>query len=346
MSYTIILDTNIIFNDFFFKSSDMKKLLKYTKHEPVDLCITKFNYYEIQKKYRDEIRPLVKKIKSTKNELKKLEALEIIDFENLKAHKIAAKYKIFLDKVIEENNINIIDFPKSPDITKKISLKYFNNKKPFDENKVSFQDAIIWESIVEYCNEITPNNIIIFISNNHKDFANKDQNSIHEDLAEDVQNLSYYNSLSAFLDSEEDNLKDYFLDNFEYDEQLLKDELKLFFETNDYLQNTIDDMLLNTEFDGEFINGWGTDGYIEDYIITLNEVSLDIEENAILISFDIETDVSFSIETVDPTYEKGDPGDGMISESSSTQILVQSNITYLLDNEKFIDFVELDSDYI
>lgn len=345
MSYSIILDTNIIFNDFYFKSSDMKKLLKYTRHEPVDLCITKFNYNEILKKYRDEIRPLVKKVKSTKNDLIKLGASGIIDFDNLKADKITGKYKDFLDKIIEENDIKIIDYPAANDITEKISFKYFNNIKPFDENKVSFQDAIIWESIVEYCNDNEPENIA-FISNNHKDFANKDQNSIHEDLEADVPDLSYYNSLSAFLESEEDNLRDYFNDNFEYDKQLLEAEIKLFFERNDYLQNTVDDMLMNSEFEGEYFSGWGTDGYIEDYSITLNEVSLDIEENTLLISFDIEIDASFSIETVDPTYEKGDPGDGMISESSSTNILVQSNIAYLLDDKEFIDYVELDRSYI
>lgn len=345
MSYFIILDTNIIFNDFYFKSSDMKKLLKYTRHEPVDLCITKFNYNEILKKYRDEIRPLVKKIKSTKNDLIKLEAAEIIDFENLKADKITAKYKEFLDQTIEENNIKIIDYPTAHDITEKISFKYFNNIKPFDENKVSFQDAIIWESIVEYCNDNEPDNIV-FISSNYKDFANKDQSSIHEDLAADALDLSYYNSLSAFLESEEDNLRDYFIDSFEYDKQLIEDELKLYFDRNDYLQNTVDDMLMNSEFEGEYFSGWGTDGYIEDYSITLNEVSLDIEENAMLISFDIEIDVSFSIETVDPSYERGDPGDGMISESGSTNILIQSNITYFLDDKEFIDYVELDRAYI
>lgn len=345
MSYLIILDTNIIFNDFFFKSSGMKKLLKFTRHEPVDLCITKFNYFEILKKYKDEIRPLVKKVKSTKSELIRLEASEIIDFENLKADMFTEKYKNTFDIIIEENNIKIIDFPTSHNVTEKISLKYFNNKKPFDENKVSFQDAIIWESIVEYCNDNEPDNIA-FISNNHKDFANKDKNSIHDDLAKDIQNISYYDSLSSFLENEEDDLRDYFIDNYEYDKELLLNELKLFCDRNDFLQYTIDDMLMNSEFEGEYFSGWGTDGYIEDYSISLNEVSLDIEDNAMLISFEIEVDVSFSIETPDPSYEKGDSGDGMISESSSTSILIQSNITYLLDDEDLIDYVELDREFV
>lgn len=255
----------------------------------------------------------------------RLEASEIIDFKNLKADMLAEKYKNTFDKIIEENNINIIDFPTSHNVTEKISLKYFYNKKPFDENKVSFQDAIIWESIVEYCNDNEPYNIA-FLSNNHKDFANKDKNRIHEDLAQDIQNLSYYNSLSSFLENEEDNLRDYFIDNYEYDKELLLDELKLFCERKDFLQYTIDDMLMNSEFEGEYFSGWGTDGYIEDYSISLNEVSLDIEDNAMLISFDIEVDVGFSIETIDPSFEKGDFGDGMMSESSRTTILIQSCI--------------------
>lgn len=323
----------------------MKKLLKYTQHEPVNLCITKFNYYEILKKYKDEIRPLVKNVKSTKSGLIRLEASGIIDFENLKADIFVEKYKNTFDKLIEEYNIEIIDFPVSPDVTEKISDKYFNNKKPFDENKISFQDAIIWESIVEYCNENEPENIA-FISNNHKDFANKDKNSIHEDLAGDIEHLSYYNSLSAFLENEEDNLTDYFIDNFEYDEKLILEELKTFFERNDILYYSVDDMLMNSEFDGEYFSGWGTDGHVDDYSISLNEVSLDIEENAMLISFDIELHVSFSIETVDPSYEKGDSGDGMMSENSSTSILIQSNITYLLDNKELMDYVELDKAYV
>lgn len=345
MSYLIILDTNIIFNDFFFKSSDMKKLLKFARHMPVALCITKFNYYEILKKYRDEIRPLLKRVKSIKSDLLRLEASEIIDFEKLKADIFVQKYKNTLDKIIEENNIVIIDFPTSKDVTERISLKYFSNKKPFDENKESFQDAIIWESIVEYCKDNEPDNIV-FISNNHKDFANKVKNSIHEDLADDIDNLSYYNSLWAFLENEEDNLRDYFIDNYKYNEELLLDKLKIFCDGNDLLQYTVDDMLMNSEFEGEYFHGWGTDGIIEEYSISINEVSLDIEDNALLISFDIELNVSFSIETIDPSYERGDSGDGMISESSSTNILIQSNITYLLDNEELIDYVELDREYI
>ncbi|WP_246050147.1 hypothetical protein [Aquibacillus sediminis] len=47
MGYYIFIDTNIIYDDLFFRTSRMKQLLKFTSHEPVDLCITEFNYNEI-----------------------------------------------------------------------------------------------------------------------------------------------------------------------------------------------------------------------------------------------------------------------------------------------------------
>lgn len=344
MSYIIVLDTNIVFNDFFFKSANMKKLLKLTQHDKIELCITKFNYHEILKKFRDQIRPQIKTIKSTRADLNKLEASQIIDFDNLKADTFVETYRNTLDEIINKNNIKIIGFPKSKDATETISLKYFNNKKPFDENKISFQDAIIWESLVEYCWDNQPDQIA-FISTNHKDFANKDKNDIHKDLKEDIHDLSYYKSLSEFLENEEDNLRDYFIDNFEYDEESLLNNLKSFCEDNSFMQDTIDDMLLNDDFEGEYFSGWGTDGYIENYNISINEVSMDIEDDTLLVHFDIEVDVSFSIETLDPSYERGDPGDGMMSESSSTQILICSNITYLLESEELIDYVELHREF-
>ncbi|MGN4421141.1 PIN domain-containing protein [Bacillus cereus group sp. MYBK249-1] len=347
MSYLIVLDTNIVFNDFFFKSTDMKKLLKFSQHTPVELCITKFNYHEILKKYKDEIRPLIKTVKGTKADLIKLEASDVINVDNLKADIFVEKYKNILDVIIRENNIKIIDFPKSGNVTETISLRYFNNKKPFDENKLSFQDAIIWESILEYCNDNKPDQVA-FISQNHKDFANSDKSEIHDDLAGDIKDLSYYNSLSAFLnylETEEDNLRDYFIDNFKYEEEELMKELEAFCERSTFIQDTIDYMLYNNEFEGEYFTGWGTDGYIENYDITINEVTLDIEDNAMLISFDIQADVSFSIEALDPMYERGDSGDGMITVSSRTQILINSNITYLIEDKELIDYVEIDSSF-
>jgi len=349
LSYLVFIDTNVVHNDFFFKSSTIKKLLKFTNHEPVKLCITEFNYNEIIKKYRDNVRPAIKEVREVRNSVsKKIEELGIdnlFDLEKLRAEKYVEQYKKFLDESIENNQIQIVGYPTGENVTAQISEKYFLGIKPFGENKSSFQDAIIWQSIVEYCKEEDPENVV-FISNNTKDFADKKKENIHEDLKDDISGLLFYNSVGAFLEYEEDNLQDYFIDNYEYDEELLVDKLRYYFDGNSSLDYTIHNLLMNSEFEGEYFSGWGTDGYIDHMEFEIDEVTLDIQENKLLISFGVELSVSFSIETVDPTFERGDSGDGMISESSYTRIYLQGDITYSLDEEEMDDYVEKEIDFL
>lgn len=345
MSYLIILDTNVIFRDFFFKSANMKKLLKYVSSEPIDLCFTRFNYHEIIKKYTDEIRPLIKAIKRQKDSMIKLEIIDLVNTDKLNTELYIDEYKKFLDGVIEEHGIKIIDFPSSKDVTKKISEKYFNNIKPFDENKQSFQDAIMWESIVEYC-EISNPDIVAFISDNHKDFSTREKTLIHEHLKSDVNNLIYFNSLGSFLNSREYELKEYFIDSFKYDENLIQNRLYHFVNSDDLLQGIIDDLLSNSTFSGEYLEGWGSFGYINDFIIEITNVTLDIDGQTLLISFDVITDVSFEIESINPIHERGDFGDGMLHEDSTANILVRSDITYSVIDRTFSDFINLDTQLI
>ncbi len=349
MSYLIFIDTNIVYNDFFFKTSAIKKLLKFTKHEPITLCLTELNYNEIIKKYKDNVRPVVKEVRKVRKSVgKRIDELcieNLFDNEMLRAEKHVEKYKQFLDKTIEENSIQIVSYPTEKNVTSLISEKYFNAIKPFGEDKSSFQDAILWQSIVEYCKKENPENVV-FISNNTKDFADDSKENIHEDLEDDVDGLLFYNSVGSFLEHEEDNLHDYFIDNYEYDKELLEDKLANYFDGNSSLNYTIHDLLSNSQFEGEYFSGWGTDAYIDKTDLEILEVTLDIEENELLISFSIEMDVSFSIETIDPTYERGDDGDGMLSESSYTQVYLTGDITYSVDNDELIDFVEKDIDFI
>ncbi|MFD2046005.1 PIN domain-containing protein [Ornithinibacillus salinisoli] len=348
MGYLIFIDTNVVHNDFFFKSSAIKKLLKFTNHEPVKLCITEFNYNEIIKKYRDNVRPALKEVREVRKSVsKKIEALGIdnlFDLEKLRAEKYVDQYKRFLDDTIENNQIQIVGYPTGENVTAQISEKYFLGIKPFGENKLSFQDAIIWQSIVEYCEEEDPENVV-FISNNSKDFADKSKKSIHEDLEVDISGLLFYNSVGAFLENEEYHLHDYFIDNYEYNNELLENELRNYFDGNSSLDYTINDLLMNSEFEGEYYSGWGTDGHIDEMDFEIHDVTLDIQENELLISFGVDLYVSFSIETIDPSFERGDSGDGMLSESSSTCMYLQGDITYSLDEEIMDDYVEKEIEF-
>ncbi|MEY2372177.1 PIN domain-containing protein [Lysinibacillus capsici] len=341
MSFSVFIDTNIIYNDYFFKSANLKKLLKLSKVGLINLYITKFNYNEIIKKYTENIRIPLKQIRNTKHDLTKLGLDNIANFDNLKVRNHVDAYIDILGDIISNHNMQIVDYPVGSSTIQKISDKYFNNKKPFDENKVSFQDAIIWESIVEFYSNESPD-VIIFISNNYKDFADNTKTSIHEALAADIPDIKYYQNLDTFFDNEIDNITDYFTDNPIIEEEEILESLEFHLDNSDQLIVSISDMLMNSEFDGEYFSGWGTDPYIESTNIEIFEVTLDVEENSLLLDFSVELEVSFDIEMVDPTYENGDSGNGMVYEHSSTDILIHSNITYDLVEEKFVDYIELD----
>ncbi|WP_246050146.1 PIN domain-containing protein [Aquibacillus sediminis] len=224
----------------------------------------------------------------------------------MKAEVYVEQYKVFLDNIIDEHGINIIGYPEDKSLIKKVSNKYFGVIKPFGENKPSFQDSIIWESIVSYCKRNNPDNVV-FISNNTKDFADKSKFKIHDQLEEDIQGILYYNSFGAFLEHEEDNLKDYFDDNYNYNSSKIKKDIKGYLEWNGLAIETIEHFLMNTQFEGDFFSGWGTDGYI----LTL--------------------------------CTKGeDPSDGMISEEARTGILLNGHISYSIRDAEFIDYVEQD----
>lgn len=349
MSYLIFIDTNVVYNDFFFKSNAMKKLLKFTRHEPVNLCITKFNYYEIIKKYRDNVRPILKKVREVKKDIskdmEKLKVSNLFDIGNLKAEKYVDQYRVFIEEFIDRNRIQLVDYPSGKFVTKEISEKYFSEMKPFEENKESFQDAIIWESIVEYCNNEKPKNVV-FISNNTKDFANKEKNKIHKHLEKDIEGLIFYKSIGEFIEHEEDNLKDYFVDNYKYDTKLLIEKLEYYFDGNSTLNYTIHDLLINSEFQGEYISGWGNHSDINSKEFSIDEVTLDIEENKLLISFIVKLDVSFNIETINPNYERGDYGDGLLTEHDNTRIYMQGDISYSIEREEMNDYVEIDIDFL
>lgn len=352
MSYSIIIDTNIVFNDFFFQSADMKKLLRIANHEPITLCMTQFNYGEILKKYQDEIRPILKTLKSTKRDIEKHKIQGLVNFDNTKANHHVAKYKAFLDSLIEEYDFHMIEHPTSVDVVERIANRYFQRIKPFDENKLSFQDAIIWESIVDYVDSEFLDKVV-FISSNHKDFGDKEKGDLHADLKKDIDeytDFSYYQTVSDFLTNEKAELNEYineyFTENVPYDEASLAQDLLNHLERTNYLESTVDSVLTNGQFDGEYFEGWGADGSIDKSDLTINEVSLDIEAETWLISFDIHLHIHFNIQTTDPTYERGDDGDGLLSEASEGLLYIHSNVTYSPDKDEFIDYVELESELL
>lgn len=341
--YYVFLDTNLFVANFQFNSKYNSKLLKYSKRGDITLCITYTNYLEVIKKFKDTISSYVNNMKTANAEFHKHSGKFLID--NIKKPKeYTEEYKNFFDKLIADNNINVIKH--TSDFSGKIIEKYFKNEKPFDINKPSFQDAIIWETIYDfYIDKFNEEeDRIFFLTGNIKDFAKEISNDegtkyiLHENLLEETPELKVYKNAEEFFKNEEDDLHDYLIDNFTLDEdEAIKAIRKYLSETRE-IELEIERFLSYQEFDSEYFSGWGEDAYeILDDII-FEDVSKDIETGVVELNCSLEYEVKFTIATKNPVYEADDPDDFEFLRDESGEARIQISTFIKMLNNEIINF--------
>ncbi|BBN97485.1 PIN domain-containing protein [Sporolactobacillus terrae] len=340
--FHVFLDTNIVVSDFQFNSMPSRKILKYSRRNDIHLCLTDINYHEVIKKFNDKLIPAINNIKKGISEIAKISG-KSPDNEDITemSNEIRKNYKDFLDKVINENNIDVIEHSDS--ITNKLLDRYFSMKKPFSPKRNSFQDALIWETIIEYYhnNFSTDEDAIFLISDNIKDFAEDDKElTLHHDLSNDIPELALYRNIKTFFEKENDNLEDYLIDTFELDENKFIEIIKHYLEYSNKVQDEIESSLLDGQFEGEYFEGWGEDAYCDLQDISIEDYSRDIESNEIEINATIEYHVGFSIVTVNPGYERDEPADEeyWTDQTGEQDFSASCNIIIDADEGKVIAF--------
>lgn len=345
MANYIFLDTNIVFNDFHFESLALNKLLSLNEFCEYEIKITELNFKEIIKKYKDEITPVIKDLNGSRSNIKKykLDNYFPLSEEALVKKDIVADYKEFFKEFLDDNDIEIIN-SYSSDSMSSIIAKYFSNEKPFDSNKNSFPDAIIWETIKEFSSSIAPDDYIYLISQNTKDFANKENTDLDEVLKNEIPNCTFIKSLEDFFDLPQIQVATS-TDFSEFPESMQRTIAKTFSEYADLeFQDYLSSYLLNNNFEGDYFTGWGDDLYINISEIELTEV-LEKDGNIVFISYWTKVDSDFDITTLNPIYEKGydDVVEQYISESTTKVFHLHGSFAYDLVNNT-IDNLEIEID--
>lgn len=337
--YYVFLDTNLFVSNFQFDSKLNSRLLKYSRRNDIKLCLTYTNYMEVLKKYKDKITPEINNIKKSNIEFKKYSGKFLFD-EVRRSKFYIEEYQTYLDKLMEENNIELVNHTK--DFSEKIIDKYFNNEKPFDNNKPSFQDAIIWETLYDfYLDEIeTDEDQIFFLTRNIKDFAKESDGDqpyeLHDNLYNEIPLLKIYKDAEEFFDYEEDLLHDYLSDNFILDEEKVYEMIRSYINEELYfeIQYEIENFISNLEFEAEYFSGWGTDAteYLDS--IDIIEYSKDIESGEIEVICNITYDVDFTITTKNPVYDSYDSDDFeyLKDDGGEINIAIRSNL-YIVDEK-------------
>lgn len=338
--YYVFLDTNVFDHDFKLSKQHNKLLLKYAKRNSIQICITYTNYREIIKRYKDSISPLIKYARAANTNY--YEVSNEYLFEIKKTEFYVCEYKKYLDELIAEYRIEIITH--SSDIATRVIDKFFDNKKPFDYNKPSFRDAIIWETIRDFYNEKYNDrqDKIFFISNNSKDFGeriNKEGIKIqvlHSDLSRDAPNLVLYGNSFDFFSNVTDELENILTKNFVIDKDEIIRRIKIYLENSDDVQSKIDSHFLNDEFEGAYFEGWGEDAYSDLSDIAIDDYSMDIESKEIELVVTLQYHVNFSIVTVNGGYERDDPDDDefLRDEEGSTDIQLTCYVIFSNEDDE------------
>jgi hypothetical protein len=185
MKKIILLDTNIIYKDFW-----MKKTIFYKLFSSLD----DLNYYwyflqiiidESYGKLKECLKEDEKKIKEVSARISKL-INKKYDVPSLNIEDVLKTYSEQLKSLIHENEkLIIIDYPnvQHPYIVNKAVYKI----KPFKQNGDGYRDALIWENIKGILLEEN-DSIIYFISQNISDFFDKDH-QLHPDLIDELKNI-------------------------------------------------------------------------------------------------------------------------------------------------------------
>jgi predicted nucleic acid-binding protein len=303
----VVLDANIIIADFWLETTNFKLLFESAKKGDIKIYIPEVVVDEVVNKYNKRLEESKEKIESelkTFNKVSKLNQSSSITKSII--DRSVLDYKNHLQKVIKENTIEIIDYPKTDHKT--IALKAINKYKPFNTNEKGYRDCLIWENIKQLLTEsesAISQPELVFISNNYKDFATNEY-ELHPGLISELENEDYdsksviiYPSLSEFNDKQ---TKLFFTQSKSFEKKLKQKELGNFDLHSviiNYLYNKyVGSELFNYDMDFEYDSSEPTVSSIyedfEEKIISVKK--LNASDFLVDVEFEVNTQIDFFIE--------------------------------------------------
>jgi predicted nucleic acid-binding protein len=225
----IIIDTNILFNDWILRSDDSKAFLDFVGRTGSVIYIPRIVWEETRKNYREEIaNKHAAYVKASRQfgrslieqpELKKIE----IDFDEE-----ADKYMDWLRQELRFDGLsNVLPYG---DFTERIAKRAMAKRKPFNmQNNNEYKDTLLWETVLDIVSSKAGrgDEEVVLISNDSNAFGagrlqhgqggqiknqkgEKQKGVLDPQLEEDIQhaleegkgsNFYYYESFADFLAS-------------------------------------------------------------------------------------------------------------------------------------------------
>jgi len=196
----IILDSNIIIQDFLLKSRKIEMFLDFLSKNTYEIYLPSVVVEEVSAEYERKLNFQLNAIDKSYTELNRLLTSRFHNNRKKMDAKIRTRnYIQFLlnklhvldEKIIETEDISVDELVK----------RAVSRKKPFTERREAFRDSVIWLCVLQEAKSSREKKVI-FISNNTKDFGEK-SGELNIDLSKEAETFNtvvdYYLSIDDFL---------------------------------------------------------------------------------------------------------------------------------------------------
>ncbi len=198
----IVLDTNIFVQDFWLDGHAFTALLPNFKAVSDTLSIPEVVIDETISQYRKKIQEASDSLSKAHKRLK-LYKKDLNSNSSINIESEVNKYNIALKNILDDYGVKVLNYPEVEH--RIIANKAMNRLKPFKGKGEGYCDALIWQNIIDLL--IDKNNEIVFITNNSKDFLQKD--CLDSDLKSELKDrdinpekIKLYKNLKEFVDTE------------------------------------------------------------------------------------------------------------------------------------------------
>ena len=179
----IVLDTNILFDDWRLASPSMKVIEKALTWGTARLHIPQIVLEEAKNKYREELQSHLEKANTEIAKVNGMLATE--SFRKLTVEIDEAQYGQWLDTTLKGLEANIPSYGDIPHAD--IVSRELKRRRPFQPSGRGYRDCLIWETILR---NVIGDDPVYFITKNKHDFFGED-GKLHPDLAKDLENAGY-----------------------------------------------------------------------------------------------------------------------------------------------------------
>jgi len=182
------------------KGIEFRILFDYVKKTDSAFLMPKIVYEELIELYKREVS---ERIHAHRRSVEKLQAILVDGWSEVsewQLDRMIADYSDYILRRLEIDSAEITEFSEKG--MRDAISRAVERRRPCTDKGEEIRDAILWNSILEYADELALEPIA-FISSNILQFADSDKTSLHPDLMKEVAainkfGLRYYRSLGDF----------------------------------------------------------------------------------------------------------------------------------------------------